>query len=100
LIWTRQNLKGNISEVKEKTSCLVCKKINPDRAHVKTRGSGGGDEEWNIMPLCREHHVEQHKIGIVTFAEKYKAVKAYLEKHGWTIIEDPGRKKLVRSQAD
>lgn len=78
--------------------CLVCQRANPDRAHVKTRGSGGGDQEWNIMDLCRVHHTEQHKIGIITFAEKYKTVKGYLEKSGWEIVSINGFRRLIRKQ--
>ena len=40
-----------------------------DFAHVKSRGAGGGSEHG--ISLCRAHHVEQHAIGIETFARKY-----------------------------
>lgn len=78
--------------------CLVCNRDHADRAHVKTRGSGGGDEPENIMPLCRLHHIEQHKIGIITFVEKYSQVRAFLESRGWTVIDVFGRKKLMRGE--
>jgi predicted restriction endonuclease len=76
----------------------VCNKENPDKAHIKTRGSGGGDEQENIMPLCRLHHIEQHKIGIITFVEKYLQVRAYLQARDWTIVEVFGRKRLVKGE--
>jgi hypothetical protein len=38
-------------------------------AHVKSRGAGGG--RFDIVPLCHEHHREQHSVGIKTFAAKY-----------------------------
>jgi len=63
--------------------CLVCKKPVIDKCHVRTRGAGGSDESWNIMYLCREHHTEQHKIGIVTFANKYPVVMYDLNQKGW-----------------
>ena len=72
--------------------CLVCNKSPVDVAHIKTRGSGGSDEEWNLMPLCREHHTEQHKIGIVTFTNKYYSVHYWLADRGWSIEN----KKLTR----
>jgi 5-methylcytosine-specific restriction endonuclease McrA len=65
--------------------CLVCSSKNVDVAHVRTRGAGGPDEEFNLMPLCREHHTEQHKIGIITFMRRYPSVAAYLSTAGWTI---------------
>lgn len=41
-----------------------------DPAHIKTRGAGGMDI-GNVIPLCRAHHQEQHKIGVKTFGKKY-----------------------------
>jgi len=66
--------------------CLVCNSSKVDVAHVKTVGSGGCDELWNLMPLCRQHHSEQHAIGIRTFASKYIPVSSYLFDNGWFIF--------------
>ena len=54
-------------------SCMIdgCLTWPCDVAHVRSRGSGGGDEPENVMPLCHRHHMEQHTIGIKSFAEKY-----------------------------
>jgi hypothetical protein len=38
-------------------------------AHVKSRGAGGG--RFDIVPLCHDHHREQHRVGIKTFAAKH-----------------------------
>ena len=65
--------------------CVVCNRRGCDPCHIKSKGAGGPDEEWNIIPLCRIHHVEQHKIGIVTFAKKYQAVENWLLSYGWEI---------------
>lgn len=51
-------------------SCIVCRK-NAERHHVKTRGSGGSDEEENLLSLCRGCHIEVHNIGLTTFVRKY-----------------------------
>lgn len=55
-----------------------------EAAHVKSRGAGGhawiesaGVQVGNIAPLCREHHAEQHRIGIVTFDRRHKFVVRY-----------------------
>lgn len=31
-----------------------------DVHHIKSRGSGGGDMEGNIILLCRHHHILAH----------------------------------------
>lgn len=56
--------------VKSFECCVPDCHERPDFAHTKTRGSGGGDEFG--VPLCREHHSEQHNIGIARFDAKYK----------------------------
>jgi len=79
--------------IKGPIRCLVSGVLDPDIHHVKTRGSGGGDEFWNLMPLSREKHTEVHKIGLNKFSEKYPVVKTWLLKNGWT--KCPLRKKWV-----
>ena len=50
--------------------CLVCWRMPTEAAHVKSRGAGGNDV-GNVVPLCHEHHVEQHTIGIRSFEQRY-----------------------------
>jgi hypothetical protein len=45
--------------------CLVCQETPCDPAHVTSRGAGGG--RFDLVPLCRMHHDEQHAQGAVTF---------------------------------
>lgn len=67
--------------------CLACGRTGiMDRCHIKTKGSGGPDEPWNIILLCRLHHVEQHKIGIITFVSRYEVIWTQLKKHGWYFL--------------
>lgn len=40
-----------------------------DFAHTKTVGAGGHDAGG--ISLCRIHHMEQHQIGIETFAKRH-----------------------------
>lgn len=50
--------------------CCICGKPGPDPAHIRSasplhgkRETGGGEkpsDKW-VVPLCREHHDEQHK---------------------------------------
>ena len=61
-----------LQTIREKP-CSVCFRVGPsDPHHIRTRGAGGSDTFDNLLPLCREHHVETHKIGRATFLEKYK----------------------------
>lgn len=77
--------------------CLACGFITEvDKAHIKTKKSGGTMDDWNIMLLCRRHHVEQHKIGIATFVTKYRSVEIELKNKGWEVQEIFGQRKLLR----
>jgi 5-methylcytosine-specific restriction endonuclease McrA len=63
--------------------CLICLKPNPDVHHVKSKKSGGHDILNNLMPLCREHHTEIHKIGLSKASDKYENVKGWLLNNHW-----------------
>ena len=76
--------------------CLVCNRRGCDPCHIKTFGSGGVDEYWNLMPLCRAHHTEQHQIGIISFYKKYPTVALYMEANGWKIEIMSSKPKLMR----
>lgn len=63
--------------------CCVCGKTHADIAHVETVGMGRDrrhidHEKHSFMSLCREHHVEQHKIGISSFISKYHIIPVRL----------------------
>ncbi|MBZ1515965.1 hypothetical protein J3326_02030 [Leuconostoc mesenteroides] len=57
--------------------CVICGKSHADLAHVDSVGANGGNRQkinhlgLRAMSLCREHHQEQHKIGIQSFMNKY-----------------------------
>ena len=62
----------NLQLIRE-MSCCVCGAENmSDAHHIKTRGSGGGDELSNLMPLDRMCHIKAHTIGVKTFYKRYK----------------------------
>lgn len=75
--------------------CIICGSNRVDKAHIKTKGSGGPNESWNIMILCRTHHIEQHKVGIITFFNKHHSVKTALTNGGWSLDESSGKPRLV-----
>ena len=66
--------------------CIVCGAPWPDGHHCRPRGWGnarGVDQEFNLMDLCRLHHIEVHKIGMVRFAGKYSRVADWLVRNEW-----------------
>ena len=64
--------------------CLSCGRKPCDAAHIRSRGAGGDDVFDNMIPLCRTHHVEQHKIGWVTFINRHNLVEVF-SAMGWDI---------------
>lgn len=63
--------------------CIICAtRATTVAHHIKTKGSGGPDERWNLMPLCYTHHDEIHR-STVDFASKYKNAALFLERLGW-----------------
>jgi hypothetical protein len=71
---------------------MICENMGEPH-HFATRGSGGGDEVYNLTYLCRAHHTEIHQIGRQTFVEKYPVLKTFLLHHNWSICELTGKWK-------
>lgn len=63
--------------------CVVCGKTPSDPNHVRSVGSGGGDERSNLMPLCRFHHCEWHTLGVTEMCIKYREIIQWLRDWGW-----------------
>ena len=68
--------------------CLACGRAAPSEAHhVRSRGAYGGDDAWNVIPLCAQHHTlgkdAWHRIGPLLFLKRYPHVRGYLETLGW-----------------
>lgn len=64
-------------------NCAICRASNADRHHIVSRGSGGGDEEWNLIYLCRIHHVEFHTVGWFVFSRKHPVVAERIKNARW-----------------
>ena len=65
--------------------CLVCGERGENKVtyhHIKSRKSGGGDEIWNLMPLCLRHHNEIHSKGTTSFVKKY-SLETFMTDFGW-----------------
>lgn len=74
-------------------NCVICGKPHSDLAHYEAVGRGFNRNKMNhfdkhILSLCREHHNEQHAIGVKSFDEKY-----HLE-NSWLKVDDRLNKML------
>lgn len=54
-----------------------------DRAHIKSFGSSGCDDDWNLLNLCRADHSWQHSQGWKRFSERYPSIMDILEERGF-----------------
>lgn len=68
-------------------NCIICGKPNSDLAHHYEIGRGKNRKTMNhygyeVLALCREHHSEQHNIGVDTFDKKF-----HLE-NSWIKVDD------------
>jgi hypothetical protein len=76
--------------------CLICSNPQTDRCHIKSKGSGGKNEDWNLIQMCRAHHSESHTLGWYRFSNKYDIVRKELDRKGWEFVDRFGFPKLVR----
>jgi 5-methylcytosine-specific restriction endonuclease McrA len=53
--------------------CEACGFPSEQLHHILSRRSGGPDEEWNWMALCKCCHNNFHALGRASFAERYLA---------------------------
>ncbi len=83
----------NLLDFYRNRRCDICGMKPVDPAHIKTRGSGGPDEHWNLMSLCRVHHTEQGQLGFYKMAKKYPFFAQMIAGKGWVF---DGNKKLRR----
>ena len=80
-------------------NCVICGKPHSDLAHHYAIGRGKNRKTMNhygyeVLALCREHHSEQHNIGVDTFDKKY-----HLE-NSWIKVDDRLNKMLKGGRND
>jgi len=63
--------------------CCVTGQTPVDLHHLYSRGAGGGDEDWNLIPLCREMHQKIHNVGMTTFILLHPEAKSWMMANGW-----------------
>ena len=73
--------------------CIICGKPKSDLAHKQAIGRGRNRNKMDhygheVLALCRNHHTEQHQIGINSFNKKY-----HLE-NSWVKVTPELNKKL------
>ena len=73
--------------------CAICGKPKSDLAHKQAIGRGRNRNHMDhygheVLALCRNHHTEQHQIGINSFNRKY-----HLE-NSWIKVDDRLNKML------
>lgn len=72
--------------------CAVCKwTIGSVGHHIKSKGSGGHDMAFNLMPLCHEHHRMIHDKGLPSVSAQYSEVREFLVTHGWELDSFTGK---------
>lgn len=74
-----------------KQPCAACGSRPVDAAHIKSKGSGGSSQGWNLLPLCRDDHRRQHSVGWRRFIESNPTVMEALLEKGWEFEMCNGR---------
>lgn len=69
--------------------CLACGTKPSEPCHIHTVGSRSPDAEWNVVPFCRTHHVQQHSEGWPFMYATYPEVYIFLKEKGW-VFDDHG----------
>lgn len=62
--------------------CIISGETPSDPDHIVTKGSGGDDVANNVWPIAHRFHQERHLIGLITFINKYRACRIWLELAG------------------
>ncbi|HHU6762066.1 TPA: putative HNHc nuclease [Staphylococcus aureus] len=65
-------------------NCVICGKPHADLAHYEAVGRGMNRNKMNhydkhVLALCREHHNEQHAIGVKSFDDKYQLHDSWIK---------------------
>jgi hypothetical protein len=77
-----------------KLRCMACGSLPPnDCHHIKSKGSGGGDDSFNLLTLCRVCHSNVHQFGDFKFYTKYSHLLPYLDRLGWEFVDRKLRRK-------
>lgn len=67
----------------EEIICIVTGAPGSTLHHLTTRGAGGTDDEWNLLPVCQLIHQMIHNKGLAYCAKKFPAIRDFLIQHDW-----------------
>jgi 5-methylcytosine-specific restriction endonuclease McrA len=73
--------------VNRNPACEICGHTTEELHHIISRKTGGLEEEWNYLALCRYCHNGFHSIGRYSFAVRYPSVYDKIK----TACENMGR---------
>jgi hypothetical protein len=68
--------------------CMACRNYPCDPAHVRSKGAGGPDTLWNVIPLCRSCHHFQHQLGWKVFFDRWPLLWVFMQSIGWYWLDD------------
>jgi hypothetical protein len=85
-------VKKEILQMKRE-GCLACGAIPVEICHIRSRGAGGPDEAWNVIPMCVRHHRAQHALGWSALFQVFPKLKREIIAKGWEFIETFGIEK-------
>lgn len=77
--------------------CVICDSTPSDPCHIKSVGSGGNDLTNNLLPMCRSHHIEQHKVGMIKMMDKYDRLYEHMLALGWLLERINGKEYLTNT---
>lgn len=94
----RREVNRKLLDAIKRLPCCVCGSMEiVDPSHIKSKGAGGPDTLWNVVPHCRVHHDEWGR-GVLTFVKKYPRMKWVLEQRGWEVTRNGLFHPKTRSQ--
>ena len=80
--------------------CVICRNPATDPCHIKTYKVTQVDAEWNLIPMCRNHHEMQHRLGWLKFLRQFPVVRDELVRKGWEISPHPFQGGLLLSHPE
>ena len=63
--------------------CVVCGSEPCDPCHIRSFKVSQCDADWNLISMCRAHHIQQHAYGWGRMIERHRALAAILAEKGW-----------------
>lgn len=96
---TSRKVNTEVIKSRQEEPCWICNRMPSDASHIKTRGSGGPDELWNVVSKCRIHHIEWG-YGWSKFLRKYPGFAFRLKMLGWSWESGRLRHPLLHGRSD